>query len=1215
MARFLIQIAADGRGAIDEMNRVQGAQERSARRMAEAAQRSAQRQQDVSARATREAIQSLQRVTEVTQREEQARTLAVQQATQARIAAQNAANDHAIQGTAQSEARARDAEHDAIEAQARADAASTHAQNEIRDVTAASERAQREAHEAALAARRAADQSAAAQANAARRASNSWTQMAKAGKLAFQATAVGLAVGGAAAVKLAGDFEQSTRTLVTGAGESADSLELVRKGVLGMAGEVGMTPMVLAEGMFAVESAGYRGAVGVEVLRAAAKGATANGAELSQTTEALTTIMVNYGMKAKGAQDGTIMATSAMNQLTAAAAASKVDVQDMAASLSSVLPVGAAAKLSFAEVAGAVATMTNSGMSAQQATQNLAFSIRSLSSPNMQAQKQFEQLGLDTLDIQKNLGKRGLTGTIDILVNAIGKSSKGGLVMIDTFNKSKQAGANASTMMKNLGPEAKKLAEGYMSLKVKSGDWGKELGKMDGVQSTQAKQWKTLYDKSKGFSSALASGTPTAKTFAGAMTKMMGGAAGLNTALMLTGTNSDAFKASVKGIETAAKTGSKGVTGWDVAQKDFNIRMAQAKAGVIAWATGIGMKLLPPLSSAVSWTMKNMWAVKLLAGVIGGVMIAAMIAYIVTSASAFAATISAAGGFAAYASSVWAAVTATLAAAAPILLIIAGLAALGYAVVYAYKHWDVFRNVVDTAMRAVVSVANWAWGALKAGISMFVSFWKNVLAPVFMWLFREVITPMFKVIRMVFDVWLTFMKIWVGLFSMLWKHTLGAIFNWLHDHVVAPLFKKLRGPINGFTNWLKEHVGPMWKGIVDGLGWIWNGLVSLVKVPIRFIVETVMNGGIIDGYNWLARKFGGKTVGHISLPWGSGNDTSNAGQTSRKGGSAFAAGGHVRGPGSGTSDSIPARLSAGEYVIRASRVRQLGVDTLDELNGSAGAGGSFGYAEGGLVKWGENALSGLWGAVSNPLGYVKGKMMGLMGGVGKSDLATILRGMAGQAVNLLSNVFGKKAPVVKSFTSGAGRAPSAVGGNAALGRTLAAGAGWTGGQWDALYQLWQHESGWNNNAQNPTSTAYGIAQFLNSTWGSVGATKTSDPGGQIRAGLRYIRGAYGTPGNAWSKWQSRSPHWYGDGGIVTGPTMAGLGESGPEMVIPLTNRRRIDELVGGSSGAGGGNGAAVIHTHIHLDGKEIHTSVSRRELQYQRRSGFGSMSPRGVVAF
>lgn len=46
-----------------------------------------------------------------------------------------------------------------------------------------------------------------------------------------------------------------------------------------------------------------------------------------------------------------------------------------------------------------------------------------------------------------------------------------------------------------------------------------------------------------------------------------------------------------------------------------------------------------------------------------------------------------------------------------------------------------------------------------------------------------------------------------------------------------------------------------------------------------------------------------------------------------------AAGGIVRGPGSSTSDSIPARLSNGEYVIKASRVRELGVPYLDALNG------------------------------------------------------------------------------------------------------------------------------------------------------------------------------------------------------------------------------------------------------------------------------------------
>lgn len=67
----------------------------------------------------------------------------------------------------------------------------------------------------------------------------------------------------------------------------------------------------------------------------------------------------------------------------------------------------------------------------------------------------------------------------------------------------------------------------------------------------------------------------------------------------------------------------------------------------------------------------------------------------------------------------------------------------------------------------------------------------------------------------------------------------------------------------------------------------------------------------------------------------------------------FASGGYVTGPGTSTSDSIPARLSAGEYVLRAEAVRRVGVDFLHALNG-----GMFGprwsglrlaFADGGLV--------------------------------------------------------------------------------------------------------------------------------------------------------------------------------------------------------------------------------------------------------------------------
>lgn len=67
----------------------------------------------------------------------------------------------------------------------------------------------------------------------------------------------------------------------------------------------------------------------------------------------------------------------------------------------------------------------------------------------------------------------------------------------------------------------------------------------------------------------------------------------------------------------------------------------------------------------------------------------------------------------------------------------------------------------------------------------------------------------------------------------------------------------------------------------------------------------------------------------------------------------FATGGLVSGPGSATSDSIPARLSAGEYIVRAAAVRQVGVAFLDSINGlSVGPrfrGGELAFAAGGLV--------------------------------------------------------------------------------------------------------------------------------------------------------------------------------------------------------------------------------------------------------------------------
>jgi len=67
----------------------------------------------------------------------------------------------------------------------------------------------------------------------------------------------------------------------------------------------------------------------------------------------------------------------------------------------------------------------------------------------------------------------------------------------------------------------------------------------------------------------------------------------------------------------------------------------------------------------------------------------------------------------------------------------------------------------------------------------------------------------------------------------------------------------------------------------------------------------------------------------------------------------FAGSGEVEGPGTGISDSIPARLSDGEFVITKKATDQIGADNLQTMMDDAERaydGGVMGYAEGGMPE-------------------------------------------------------------------------------------------------------------------------------------------------------------------------------------------------------------------------------------------------------------------------
>ena len=85
--------------------------------------------------------------------------------------------------------------------------------------------------------------------------------------------------------------------------------------------------------------------------------------------------------------------------------------------------------------------------------------------------------------------------------------------------------------------------------------------------------------------------------------------------------------------------------------------------------------------------------------------------------------------------------------------------------------------------------------------------------------------------------------------------------------------------------------------------------------------------------------------------------------------------------------------------------------------------------------------------------------------------------------------------------------------------------GWSSYDFDCLVALWNRESKWNPLAHNSRSGAHGIPQALPaSKMASHGSDYWDNPYTQIRWGLDYIRGRYGSPANAWA--HSQSHGWY-----------------------------------------------------------------------------------------
>ena len=117
---------------------------------------------------------------------------------------------------------------------------------------------------------------------------------------------------------------------------------------------------------------------------------------------------------------------------------------------------------------------------------------------------------------------------------------------------------------------------------------------------------------------------------------------------------------------------------------------------------------------------------------------------------------------------------------------------------------------------------------------------------------------------------------------------------------------------------------------------------------------------------------------------------------------------------------------------------------------------------------------------------------------------------------------GEAAPAPAPSPAGDGTTPD---GAQAIARSMMGSYGWGDGEFSCLQSLWNRESGWNYQAENASSGAYGIPQALpGSKMSSVADDWATNPSTQITWGMQYIQGRYGTPCSAWA--HSESVGWY-----------------------------------------------------------------------------------------
>lgn len=1040
------------------------------------------------------------------------------------------------------------------------------------------------------------------------------------GKLtALAGLSFGIGEIGVAAVKSAIDFQSSMEKVHTQAGAAQRDIGTLSQSVLSLATRTQQGPEKLAESLYHLKSVGMDNADAMKALKQASDLAAVGGANLEDTTNALAGA---WRSGIKGAQSfGETAAT-----VNAIIGAGNMRMEDFVAAIGTgILPSARTFGVSLRSVGAALALMTDEGVPAIDAATRIRMSLSLLGAPSMQAEKQLRSIGLTGLDLANTMrGPGGLVATISLLKDHLDKSGLSASQQAQLLSRAFGGGRSSSailTMVNNLDVLRKKQDQ----INATTGKYGDAVAQQ---RKTAQAQFAILRSVVETLGIRLGTALlPPLTRFAQYLT---------STAIPRM------LEIGTKVAPVVKSVFSDFAAGISTISKGISLLPGPVKVATAAIvALGIAMKI----AAANPWTTL---AVALVIAVglivknwksIGPVFFAVMhdiragwndfIGFFVTS---FHVLQNIAIG-------VWHAIENNF---------------FGHALIVAVKLWWITTKATFQIAYDVISGIFLLIAAVgRSAFQKIVAFWRiewAILRPLFQ-LMGTIIAAIFVSIYKAADaawhiVYTSFAFVWRSLLRPIFGAFLTVILNTFGTivHAAAWAF----GWVPGLGPKLKDaskHFDEFKRNVQNAINGI-NG--KNIKVNVAMTAATnPYPGGIsgraargmyvskgtpgVDDQLILAQR------GEVIVP----TRLVKAGAVDHLRGHipGFASGGVV-----GLNVSAGTPSAASIYATVGTTVARLVLNAVKNglLGGLGGSGaaivsyarsflGRIPYVWGGTRVPGGADCSGFTQAVYGKFGihaprtseaqysWVRqsGPVPGGLafyvspaGGPPPGHVAIVADsghvisqggGMGPQWESLhFMPLMGTGVPPggLPGITGSGGNGPIR-GTNQQIAMALLNQRGW-GSQWAAFNALEMREAGWNMNARNPSSGAYGMAQFINgpgeyAQYGGNWYTAT----GQLIAMMNYIAQRYGNPTRAWG--HEMSAGWYAKGTNNARKGWAVVGESGPEIV----NFRGGEQVM--PIGRGGGQtivwtGDVVIQGHALADKASV-GRVVKEAIAYAERHG------------